>query len=308
MSTAVSKEQQQPQTLKALITGEQFKSQLALVTAKHVTPERIVRVALTAMLKNPKLAECDQASFCLAILNLASYGLEPNGRQAHLIPFENRAKGIVECQLILDYKGIAELVMRSGLVSNIHADIVCENDEFIYETGVLTKHKANYRQGRGKVYAVYTLVRMKDGTEKCDVMSLEEVEAIRARSKSGKSGPWVSDWNEMAKKTVFKRCSKWLPLSPEIRDAIEGDNDYIEGEVVKPQKKARTLADLSDELALPAPQDPETPEQAFRRCLAEIGPMDAKAANEHIKTFDTGEWREEWGFELTAALEAKASK
>jgi len=53
---------------------------------------------------------------------------------------------------------------------------------------------------------------------------------------------------------------------------------------------------------------PETPEQAFRRCLAEIGPMSVKEANEHIKTFDTGEWREEWGFELTAALEAKASK
>jgi recombination protein RecT len=68
---------------------------------------------------------------------------------------------------------------------------------------------------------------MADGVTKCEVMSRDEVESIRKRSKAGGSGPWVSDWCEMAKKTAFRRASKWLPLSPEINDAFDKDQDRI---------------------------------------------------------------------------------
>jgi recombination protein RecT len=69
---------------------------------------------------------------------------------------------------------------------------------------------------------------MKDGTCKCEVMGLDQIEAIRKRSRAGSSGPWVTDWDEMAKKTVFRRASKWLSLSPELRDAVNVDDDQIE--------------------------------------------------------------------------------
>lgn len=313
--TQIAKQDQQPKTLKGLISGEQFKAQLSMVTAKHMTADRMVRVALTAMLKTPDLADCDQASFCLALLTLASYGLEPNGRQAHLIPFRNNQKGITECQLIIDYKGLAELVMRSGLVSNIHADIVCENDLFRYSTGVLACHEIDLKKPRGDMYAAYCLVRMKDGTEKCEVMSKDEIEAIRRRSKTGTRGPWVTDFFEMAKKTVFRRVSKWLPLSPEIRDAFLGDDDVIEGKLADSKPKPRTLGDLTQTLTLPAPapepqqQEPLTPEQSYKKCLTDVAPMSLEEAQAHIRDkVNTDGWDMQWSLDMDKVLEGKAGK
>lgn len=214
-------------TIRQRLESEDFQAQIAKVLPRHVKPERMVRVAITALTRTPKLKDCDQSSFFLAMLNLSQWGLEPDGRRAHLIPFENRKRGICEVQLIIDYKGLVELVMRSGEVANIHADVVCENDDFEYDCGEIKRHKIDFRKPRGKVYAVYAKVRMKDGTEKCEVMNLEEVESIRKRSRAGTSGPWVTDWNEMAKKTAFRRLSKWLPLTAEVQDAMESDADQI---------------------------------------------------------------------------------
>ena len=201
-------------------------------THTFLTPERYVRVALTALTKTPKLKGCTQASFYKALMTCAQLGLEPDGYHAHLIPFGD------ECQLVVDYKGLVEVVMRSERVSHIHADVVHENDEFDYNLGKVEIHRPNLRGDRGKVYAVYCVVTFKDGSSVADVMTKEDVEKVRARSKAGRNGPWVTDWNEMAKKTVFKRLSKWLPISSKYRDAIEHDFDRlpeIEATVVTPK-------------------------------------------------------------------------
>jgi hypothetical protein len=105
---------------------------------------------------------------------------------------------------------------------------VCENDEFSYNKGQIERHVIDYKKPRGAVYCVYSICRFKDGTEKAEVMGTEEVEAVRSRSKAANAGPWVTDWREMSKKVVFRRLSKWLPLSPEFRDAIEADSEAID--------------------------------------------------------------------------------
>lgn len=216
--------------IKELIESSKFKSAVASALPAHLRPERFIRVALTALTRTPKLAQCDQASFFQCLLSLSQFGLEPDGRNAHLIPFENRKRGVTECQMIIDYKGLADLAMRSGKVSYIHADKVCENDVFEYDRGQIKKHQINFRQPRGNAYAYYAICHFKDDTEKCDVMTKDEVEKIRGRSRAGQSGPWVSDFDEMAKKTVFRRLSKWIQLSPEYRDALDLDADRLEDE------------------------------------------------------------------------------
>ena len=202
---------------------------------KHLAPDRMIAVALTCINKTPKLAQCDQGSFFQAMLNLSQLGLEPDGRRAHRIPYGDQV------QLIIDYKGLVELAMRSGQVSNIHADVVCENDVFEYDMGDIKQHKIDFTKERGEMYAAYSICTFKDGTRKCEVMSKSEVDKIRSRSRAGKAGPWVTDFNEMAKKTAFRRLSKWLPLSPEVRDAFEKDDD-VPRDITGSIKSASPLA------------------------------------------------------------------
>lgn len=249
-------ETKEPKGLKALINSDTMREQFARALPKHLTADRFTRVCITALTRNPKLQECTPESFMRCLLDLSAMGLEPDGRRAHLIPYGK------ECTLVVDYKGTVELVMRSGIVSIIHADKVCENDAFEYDRGEIKQHKIDFKKPRGNAYAYYALVRFKDGSEKAEVMSMEDIEAIRERSQGYKSAiqykkshPWITDFDEMAKKTVFKRCSKWLQLSPEIRDALEkGDDDYVSdadairtasGRVV-PSEEVPTLSGYED--------------------------------------------------------------
>ena len=258
MSTQVATTK--PQGLKALINSEAMRNQFALALPKHLTADRFTRIAITALTRTPKLQECTPESFMRCLLDLSAMGLEPDGRRAHLIPYGK------DCTLVIDYKGIVELVMRSGMVSRIHADKVCEADIFEYDCGDVKRHAIDFRKPRGDAYAYYALVKFKDGTEKSEVMSMEEIEAIRNRSQGYKSAiaykkshPWLTDFDEMAKKTVFRRCSKWLQLSPEIRDAMEKDTDDFShdtriatGRVVTDNPMARLVNPYDDE---PQPTD-----------------------------------------------------
>lgn len=216
-----------------LVESEKFKAQIAAALPAHITPARFIRVLLTAAIRTPDLMRCTQESVFKCVFDCAASGLEPDGRRAHLIPFKNNRAGTYECTLIYDYKGLAELAMRSGVVSSIHADIVCENDVFEEDRGQVVAHKINRREARGAMYAAYCLIRMKDGTEKAEVLSRFEVEDIRNRSQGyqafvkgfTKSNPWDSDPGEMWKKTAARRAFKWVPLSPEVREAIERDDE-----------------------------------------------------------------------------------
>lgn len=225
-STTVAK--QKPQGVKDWLKSDYLKTQIANVIPKHMTPERVMRVALNAVSRTPKLADCTPESFMRCLLDLSAWGLEPDGRHAHLIPYGQ------ECTLVLDYKGLVTLAYRSGWVKKIHADVVYEGDIFVYSTGNVMQHTpyefrddANKPSERGKFKAAYCIITLAEGGEKHEVMTASEVEGIRNRSKSGNNGPWKTDFNEMAKKTVYRRASKWLPLSPEQQDAMERDDDRI---------------------------------------------------------------------------------
>lgn len=293
--TALAEKPKAQSSIRDLLTGDEFKRQVALALPKHLQPDRFVRVALTAMTRTPKLANCDKASFFNALLTLSQLGIEPDGRNAHLIPFENRKRGVTECQLIIDYKGLVELAMRSGNVANIHADKVCENDIFEFDRGTITKHKVDFRQARGKAYAYYALVRFKDGTEKCEVLTLEEVEAIRMRSRASASGPWVTDFDEMGKKTAFRRLSKWIQLSPEFREALEHDADAVDRARFDSAKMATAISEpinpfqeikLGPGIPLPTPQEidftepppfvADTPQKELQLAISDAGIVEAK--------------------------------
>jgi recombination protein RecT len=216
-------------TIRDLLQGDELKVAVQAALPKHLTADRFIRVALNATMRTPELLSCTRESFFRCLLDLSAFGLEANGRRAHLIPFKNNKTHQLECTLIVDYKGIAELVRRSGDVSYIHADAVYIEDvfDYAYGSGAFLKHRPSMRERTGVPYAFYSFVRLKDGGEDFLVMSKSDVDKVRARSRAKDAGPWVTDYEEMAKKTAFRRHSKWLPLSPEPRAAVEYDDEGI---------------------------------------------------------------------------------
>lgn len=203
-----------------ILRGDKMLESISEVVPKHMTPERMVKVGLMALNRTPKLAQCSRDSFLQAMMDCSSLGLEPDGRRCHLIPYGNT------CQLIIDYKGLIELAKRSGEVSIWKAETVKENDSFTWVNGQVN-HEIDFRTDRGGLQCVYSIVQTKDGEVDTEVMTLAEVESIRSRSKSGNAGPWKTDFEEMAKKTVIRRHSKRLTLSPEFQSALEKDGDQI---------------------------------------------------------------------------------
>lgn len=212
------------QQLKQTIKGEAFKGAVSAFFGKEENRERFIQAAVNAIVRTPKLGTCDRNSFLMSLMQLAQMGLNPDGRNAHLIPY-----GSV-CTLVVDYKGMVALALRSDKVSKVEAFEVYQNDHFRLVNGEVEHVVDNPFGDRGELVGFYAVCQFKDGTKKYEVMSKKQVDAVRSRSRAANNGPWVTDYNEMAKKTVFKRLTKWLPVTPDLQAAVEhDDNEYRDG-------------------------------------------------------------------------------
>ena len=225
-TTAVAKKQSLPpaQQLKAIIKGEAFKGAVSAFFGKEENRDRFVQAAVNAIVRVPKLGMCDRDSVLMSLMQLSQMGLYPDGRNAHLIPYGNT------CTLVVDYKGMVTLALRSDKVSKVEAFEVYSKDHFRLNNGEVEHIVDNPFGERGDIIGFYAVCQFSDGTKKFEVMSKKQVDVVRARSRAGSNGPWVTDYNEMAKKTVFKRLSKWLPVTPDLQAAVEhDDNEYRDG-------------------------------------------------------------------------------
>lgn len=204
-----------------------MQGEIAKALPSVLTPERFTRMVLSAISTNPKLGECTPQSFLGAMMTSAQLGMEVNTPlgQAYLIPYFNGRAKRLECQFQLGYKGLIDLAYRSGEVSIIQAQAVYENDEFSYELGLDPKLKhIPATQDRGNAIAYYAVFKTKDGGYGFEVMSVADVEAHAMRySKSYGSGPWQTNFDEMAKKTVLKRCLKYAPLKSDFVRGLTQD-------------------------------------------------------------------------------------
>lgn len=204
---------------------ESGKAQFAAALPKHMTGDKFVRVAITCIRQNPKLASCSQASLLGALMTTAQLGLEPGVLgQCYLIPYGT------ECQFQLGYKGMIELLRRTGQLSDIYAYPVYLNDEFNIEYGLERKlsHKPafNNPDGRGEVTGFYSVAILKDGTRAFEYMTKDEVIKHEEKYRKGKykNEVWNKNFEEMAMKTVTKKMLKWLPISVEMIENLRKDN------------------------------------------------------------------------------------
>lgn len=225
------------------------KGQLELAFEKTMDPDRVIRLCLTAVNKNPGLLQCTPESVALALMTAGQLGLEIDGRNAHLVPFKN------QCQLIPDYKGLVQLAYKSGMIEKIVARPVYENDlyEFEFGTNENLRH-VPAKEGRGNLYAAYTLVKLKGcavefyAYDKTDI--LKRKNASRSATKS--DSPWQNWEAEMWAKTAIKMTAPFLPLGDKFGMAIDHDNAMDAGKtspLLLPSVPPANAKTKSDQLA-----------------------------------------------------------
>ncbi len=219
--------------------------------------KRLIRLFYAELAKNPSLNNCTTESICGAIMSCAQHGLEPGiAGMVYLIPRGGK------CAFMLGYRGMITLSRRSGTLTSIEASCVYEKDHFKIKKG--TKPDLDHEPAivdRGEMLGVYAIVTLTDGSKQFDFMNMSDISAVRGRSPTRNSGPWVTDFEQMAQKTVIRRLLKLAPISINLSSAISLDeaSDYgdqgleiLGREAMASMEPAKNIVDIqsqSDRLA-----------------------------------------------------------
>jgi|TARA_B110000908_G_C10251193_1_gene452163 recombination protein RecT len=198
-----------------------------LLEEQEINPQQFIHMAVNQIKRNSKLLQVfnkNPSSVFSSILTCAEFGLSPTAQMGEcwLIPYGN------ECQFQIGYQGLSKLLYRNPDVQNITSECVYENDEFEYELGLKpTLYHKPTSVKRGKLIAVYCVVRFKNQEPIFKVMNMDDLRAIQALSKAGNSSIWFSSKdpeNWMSKKTCFKQLCKLLPKNLNMSKVIAYDN------------------------------------------------------------------------------------
>ncbi|KAB2792565.1 recombinase RecT [Brucella anthropi] len=230
-------------TEKTTTPAEDFRNQwtkqeneVAGALPPHIPVERFMRVVMTAVGGNADLMNADRRSLFESAMKAAQDGLLPDGRDGALVIFnakvkeDNKDVWIKKVQWMPMVGGILKKIRNSGELLSLSAYVVYENDDFQYTLGdeETIVHRPCLDSNRGDAKLVYAIAKTKDGGIYREIMTLKDVEKVRAVSKTGKFGPWADWWDEMAKKTVIRRLAKRLPMSSDLDDLIRRDDELYD--------------------------------------------------------------------------------
>jgi len=248
-----------------LVKMEKFLDSVAM---DQMNAKRLVGLFFVELSKGTKVSEklnkCTVESVCGAIMACAQYGLEPGiAGMAYLIPRWNEVKKKYDMSVMIGYRGMIEMAYRTNMISTIRAYMVYEKDEFTMKMGsdCMIDHKRSTGQ-RGERLGAYAIVTMKDGSQHFDFMDTTEIERIKneygnvQKTKDGvEYGPWISDYDAMAQKTVIRKVLKYAPTSVRLNAGISFDEayDYDGQDLAKVGKVAMIQAGVEkvEQMALP---------------------------------------------------------
>ena len=263
--------------------------------------EHMIRTVLTEVQKSQSLLKCTFNSIAQSTLEACSLGLLPNSVQglAYLVPFGDK------CQLIPGYKGLIKLAMQSPHVDSVSAECVFDTDKIDIGLGLnpYLTHVPNFANPeKGKLVGAYAVANMSNGKPVFKYLPKWRIDEIRAKSKAGKSGPWVTDYESMAQKTAIKALMKILPLESDkielaalksedgsagFKYDLDADGwEYVDGEEQEDTGAKRLNEKFSGVSDESKPKKRRTPKKAIEKLeksheevtLLEVEGGDGKAA------------------------------
>jgi len=225
MSTAMEVKKVTPiQELRVTMESPEMREQIKKALPPHINVDKFIRVAVTAASNNPKLVE-HKSSFYKACMQAAADGLVPDNKEAAMVIFGD---SVAYMPMIA---GILKKVRNSGELASITAQIVHKNDKFKYwidGDGEHIEHEPLMFLDRGDKIGVYALAKTKDDAVYIEVLTSEQVAAIKNVSRQ-KNGPWSGAFSdEMWKKSAIRRLSKRLPMSTDLEQVIQRDDEMYD--------------------------------------------------------------------------------
>lgn len=205
-----------------------MESQFKAALPAHIPVERFMRVVMTAVQNNPRLANAERRSLWNACMRAAQDGLLPDGREGAIVDYKTDSGPIAQWLPML--AGLRKKVRNSGEIATWDAHVVHERDKFTFQLGddPHIEHQPSLEDDPGAVIAAYSVATLKSGEKSREVMSAAEIEKVRERSRAKKGGPWFTDYDEMCRKTVARRHSKSLPMSTDLDDLIRRDDELYD--------------------------------------------------------------------------------
>ena len=221
-STNVAKKEESPV---AAFSGflEKFKPQLALALPKHLTADRMARLALTAFSSSGKLQNCDPKSIASSIMTAGQLGLEPGVNGAgFLVPYKTT------CTFVPGWKGLVDLVSRSGR-GTVYTGVIFSDQSYTYTDGAkrdLVIHNETDLEDPEDITHAYAIGWVKDAT--MPIIELWRVSKImKHRDKYNKVGSnhySYRDWEMYCRKVPLLQVLKYMPCSVEVNNAIAISN------------------------------------------------------------------------------------
>lgn len=202
---------------------DKSKGQIEAALPRHIRADYMLRVAMTSIQINPDLLKCEPKSVLSCVMQCSQLGLVPDGvmGEAYLVPFRDRKAGVMRCTLIPGYRGLQELARRSGYITKIFARTVHAGDKFRYEEGfhpTLEHVPATSERGPAVGYYAVAHFRERETDPQFLYMSREDIEEHRKRFATSNAGPWSTDFDAMAKKTVIRKLCNELPKARELQN------------------------------------------------------------------------------------------
>lgn len=206
----------------------------AKLLPKHMTADRLIKIACMAASRNPDLVKCTASSFLMAMMQASETGLEPGGvmGDAYLVPRWNNKLRPAQQEVHFQpgYLGLLKLARQTDAIDFIGVWPVFEGDEFVYERNpmLVLRHKPDRehpeREVPQKLTDVWALAKLKGSTEPEEkVLSRQQIEFFRKFSQSPTKGPWVDHYIAMCLKTCLRQLLKFLPKSTRLERAMEID-------------------------------------------------------------------------------------
>jgi recombination protein RecT len=226
-----------------------YKDRFAAILPRTITVQELMQLGLVAMGRDSKLLACTPQSIIRALIVAGRLGLDPTGigGQAWIVPYKQTAT------LLVGYKGLLDLARRTGIVVGVEAHVVHERDTFRFHYGSEpdVHHEPVVTGEPGPMLGAYAILRLRgDAVPMMEYMTKAEIDKIRTRSRAGAEGPWVTDYEQMARKTTLRRILNYAPSSTELRLVMAAEDRFEE---------QGGNADMSDLVPMPVLDDEAEP-------------------------------------------------